>query len=123
MGGGGTSPESWEGPPWSPHAQVKDIELLFIHKKHKNHKDYDLPAGWDKIEAGEFQIAMAPRWKAYDHGLRKVFPDALPDDPKTGWQYYFQALPPPPPPCHHPPPTQAGSRRQLEAVGGRQHRQ
>ena len=73
---------------FSQHA----VGLVFLCELHENHHNRaTLPLGWQKIGAGEFQLAMAPGWTVRDSGLRRVWPDAAEDHGTKGWRRYFQA--------------------------------
>ena len=67
------------------------VGLVFICELHENHHERaTLPTGWQKIQAGEFQILMAPGWKVHHQELRRVWPHEQ-DNAKKGWRRYFQA--------------------------------
>ena len=65
------------------------IGLVFLCELHKNHHNRaTLPPGWQRIGAGEFQLAMAPGWTIHNSGLRRAWPDAPEDHPTKGWRVH-----------------------------------
>ena len=88
------------------HRHAVDLVLLCeFHEAH--HERAKLPSDWQRIGAGEFQLAMAPGWKIRSSGLRRVWPDVRDDHATKGWRLYYKAGG-----------STGSSSRQQEAAGG-----